>query len=56
MQVRLLGPIVVDTDDGSPVAQGKYVADRIAGADFLPLDSDVHLICVSDVFKHSRMQ
>jgi pimeloyl-ACP methyl ester carboxylesterase len=32
-----------------PVAQGKYVADQIPGAEFLPLDSDVHLICVSDV-------
>jgi DNA-binding SARP family transcriptional activator/pimeloyl-ACP methyl ester carboxylesterase len=32
-----------------PVAQGKYVADHIAGAEFVALDSDVHLICVSDV-------
>jgi hypothetical protein len=30
------------------VAQGRYVADRIAGAEFLSLDSDTHLICVSD--------
>jgi DNA-binding SARP family transcriptional activator/pimeloyl-ACP methyl ester carboxylesterase len=33
----------------APVAQGRYVADRIAGAEFLLLDSDIHLICVSDV-------
>ncbi|MDQ1397732.1 MAG: eukaryotic-like serine/threonine-protein kinase, partial [Acidimicrobiaceae bacterium] len=32
-----------------PIAQGQYVAERIAGAEFLPLDSDIHLICVSDV-------
>jgi pimeloyl-ACP methyl ester carboxylesterase len=32
-----------------PVTQGKYIADQIAGAEFLPLDSDIHLICVSDV-------
>jgi DNA-binding SARP family transcriptional activator/pimeloyl-ACP methyl ester carboxylesterase len=32
-----------------PVAQGRYVADHVAGAEFLPLDSDIHLICVSDV-------
>jgi DNA-binding SARP family transcriptional activator/pimeloyl-ACP methyl ester carboxylesterase len=32
-----------------PVAQGRYVADRIPGAEFLLLDSDIHLICVSDV-------
>jgi DNA-binding SARP family transcriptional activator/pimeloyl-ACP methyl ester carboxylesterase len=31
-----------------PVAQGKYIADRIPGAEFLLLDSDIHLICVSD--------
>ena len=33
----------------APVAQGRYVADRIAGSEFLLLDSDIHLICVSDV-------
>jgi pimeloyl-ACP methyl ester carboxylesterase len=33
----------------APVAQGRYVADRVAGAEFLSLDSDIHLICVSDV-------
>jgi pimeloyl-ACP methyl ester carboxylesterase len=32
-----------------PLAQGQYVADRIAGAEFISLDSDIHLICVSDV-------
>jgi DNA-binding SARP family transcriptional activator/pimeloyl-ACP methyl ester carboxylesterase len=32
-----------------PVAQGRYVADHIDGAEFVSLDSDVHLICVSDV-------
>jgi DNA-binding SARP family transcriptional activator/pimeloyl-ACP methyl ester carboxylesterase len=33
----------------APAAQGRYVADHITGAEFLPLDSDIHLICVSDV-------
>lgn len=32
-----------------PVAQGRYVAEHIAGAEFVTLDSDIHLICVSDV-------
>lgn len=32
-----------------PVAQGRYLAEHIAGAEFVTLDSDVHLICVSDV-------
>jgi DNA-binding SARP family transcriptional activator/pimeloyl-ACP methyl ester carboxylesterase len=32
-----------------PVAQGRFVAEHIAGAEFVTLDSDVHLICVSDV-------
>jgi pimeloyl-ACP methyl ester carboxylesterase len=32
-----------------PLSQGQYVADRIAGAEFVSLDSDIHLICVSDV-------
>ena len=31
-----------------PVAQGRYVADNIAGAEFVTVESDVHLICVSD--------
>src|SRR4051812_34344393 len=33
----------------APVAQGRYVAEHIEGAEFVTLDSDVHLICVSDV-------
>lgn len=32
-----------------PVAQGRYLAEHIPGAEFVTLDSDVHLICVSDV-------
>ena len=32
-----------------PLAQGRYIADRIDGAEFVVLDSDIHLICVSDV-------
>lgn len=32
-----------------PVAHGRYLADRIAGAEFVALDSDIHLLCVSDV-------
>jgi DNA-binding SARP family transcriptional activator/pimeloyl-ACP methyl ester carboxylesterase len=32
-----------------PVGQGRYVAERIPGAEFVTLDSDIHLICVSDV-------
>lgn len=32
-----------------PLAQGKYMADRIPGAEFIELDSDIHLVCVSDV-------
>jgi DNA-binding SARP family transcriptional activator/pimeloyl-ACP methyl ester carboxylesterase len=32
-----------------PLAQGRYVADQIAGAEFVSFDSDIHLICVSDV-------
>jgi pimeloyl-ACP methyl ester carboxylesterase len=32
-----------------PVGQGRYVADHVDGAEFVALDSDVHLICVSDV-------
>lgn len=34
-----------------PVAQGRFVADHIKGAEFVSLDSDVHLICVSDVLE-----
>ncbi len=32
-----------------PVGQARYIADRIPGAELVVLDSDVHLICVSDV-------
>jgi DNA-binding SARP family transcriptional activator/pimeloyl-ACP methyl ester carboxylesterase len=32
-----------------PVGQARYIADHIPGAEFVGLDSDVHLICVSDV-------
>jgi DNA-binding SARP family transcriptional activator/pimeloyl-ACP methyl ester carboxylesterase len=33
----------------APFEQGKYVADRIPGAELVVLDSDIHLLCVSDV-------
>lgn len=33
----------------APVAWGRYLADRIRDAQFIGLDSDVDLICVSDV-------
>lgn len=33
----------------SPVAWGRFLADHIRGAHFVALDSDVDLICVSDV-------
>ena len=32
-----------------PVSFARYIADRVRGAEFVGLDSDVHLICVSDV-------
>jgi pimeloyl-ACP methyl ester carboxylesterase len=32
-----------------PVANARYVADHVRGAEFVGLDSNVHLICVSDV-------
>lgn len=32
-----------------PVALGRYVADHIPGAELVVFDSDIHLICVSDV-------
>ncbi|HEX9683438.1 MAG TPA: alpha/beta fold hydrolase [Acidimicrobiales bacterium] len=35
----------------APVEWGRFVADRIPGAEFVPLDSDVDLICVSDVIE-----
>jgi hypothetical protein len=28
---------------------GRYIADHVDGAELVVLDSDVHLICVSDV-------
>jgi DNA-binding SARP family transcriptional activator/pimeloyl-ACP methyl ester carboxylesterase len=31
-----------------PVAQAHYIAEHVRGAEFVGLDSDVHLICVSD--------
>jgi DNA-binding SARP family transcriptional activator/pimeloyl-ACP methyl ester carboxylesterase len=34
-----------------PVGQARYMAERIPGAQFVTLDSDVHLICVSDVIE-----
>jgi pimeloyl-ACP methyl ester carboxylesterase len=33
----------------APVAWGRFMADRIPHAEFVALDSDVDLICVSDV-------
>jgi DNA-binding SARP family transcriptional activator/pimeloyl-ACP methyl ester carboxylesterase len=33
----------------APIAWGRYLADHIPGAQFVALDSDVDLICVSDV-------
>ena len=33
----------------TPVAWGRFLAQRIPRAEFVGLDSDVHLICVSDV-------
>lgn len=35
----------------APVEWGRYVAEHIEGAEFVPLDSDVDLICVSDVIE-----
>lgn len=35
----------------APVEWGRFVADRIPGAEFVGLDSDVDLICVSDVIE-----
>jgi DNA-binding SARP family transcriptional activator/pimeloyl-ACP methyl ester carboxylesterase len=34
-----------------PLAQARYMAERIPGAEIVVLDSDVHLICVSDVIE-----
>lgn len=38
-----------DRDVLVPLAQGRYLADGIPDAEFVMLDSDVHLLCVSDV-------
>ncbi len=34
-----------------PIAQARYMAERIPGAELVTLDSDVHLICISDVIE-----
>ncbi len=31
------------------MAQAEYIAEQIEGAELVALDSDVHLICTSDV-------
>jgi DNA-binding SARP family transcriptional activator/pimeloyl-ACP methyl ester carboxylesterase len=38
-----------------PVAMGRYIADHVEGAELVVLDSDVHLICVSDVLDEVGM-
>jgi pimeloyl-ACP methyl ester carboxylesterase len=38
-----------ERDIVAPVAWGRFMADRIPNAEFVALDSDVDLICVSDV-------
>jgi pimeloyl-ACP methyl ester carboxylesterase len=38
-----------ERDVVAPVAWGRFVADRVPRAEFVALDSDVDLICVSDV-------
>jgi DNA-binding SARP family transcriptional activator/pimeloyl-ACP methyl ester carboxylesterase len=38
-----------ERDIVAPVTWGRFMADHIPGAKFATLDSDVHLICVSDV-------
>jgi len=38
-----------ERDVVAPVAWGRLLADRIPDAEFVALDSDVDLICVSDV-------
>jgi pimeloyl-ACP methyl ester carboxylesterase len=35
----------------APVEWGRFMADHIPGAEFVALDSDVDLICVSDVIE-----
>ena len=45
-------PTLVVHADGDvivPATFGRYVAERVCGAEFVELESDVHLICVSDV-------
>lgn len=37
----------------APVEWGRFVAERIPGAEFVGLDSDVDLICVSDVIEET---
>jgi pimeloyl-ACP methyl ester carboxylesterase len=32
-----------------PVAMGRYIAEHVEGAELVVLDSDIHLVCVSDV-------
>jgi pimeloyl-ACP methyl ester carboxylesterase len=34
-----------------PVAQARYIADHVPGAEMVTIDSDVHLICASDVIE-----
>jgi DNA-binding SARP family transcriptional activator/pimeloyl-ACP methyl ester carboxylesterase len=41
--------IHAERDPIVPLAQAQYIADRIPGAAMVALDSDVHLICTSDV-------
>lgn len=36
-------------DVATPVGQAEYLAERIPGAKLVTLDSDVHLLCLSDV-------
>ena len=38
-----------ERDEIVPVSFARYITDRVRGAEFVGLDSDVHLICVSDV-------
>jgi pimeloyl-ACP methyl ester carboxylesterase len=35
----------------TPIGMARYMAERIPGAEMVTLDSDVHLICVSDVIE-----
>jgi pimeloyl-ACP methyl ester carboxylesterase len=38
-----------ERDQAAPIAQGRYVAERIPGAEMVTFDSDIHLMCLSDV-------